>query len=233
MSLARREMSPARLGRNLRLLLARRPWLRWLAVGADRRRRRHRRTHPMQSLDTARARWSDQRRVPVATTETSPGEAISWEWRSLPAVAVPTDVAADISAGALARQHIGVGEIVVSADLTIGAGPAAGARPEPRRRAGCRPARRRRGGRTRRRDLQRGAHARRQRTDRPRRGRRRVRRGARCRSAVGGGGRPDPPSIGGLSRTTVISVRSRALRCDSTSPKSPRCRQHTSTGDLR
>jgi hypothetical protein len=129
MSLARRELSPARLGRNLRLLLARRPWLRWLAVALIAAAAGIGVQTQIQSLDTARARWSDQRRVPVATTATSPGEAISWEWRSLPAVAVPTDVAADISAGALARQHIGIGEIVVSADLTIGAGPAAGARP--------------------------------------------------------------------------------------------------------
>ena len=36
MSFTLRELSAARLGRNARLVLARRPWIRWLTVGAIR-----------------------------------------------------------------------------------------------------------------------------------------------------------------------------------------------------
>lgn len=127
MTLRRPGPSPARLVRNVRLVIARRPWIRWLAVvviaaaaGASVNTQLH-------SLETARAQWTEQRRVPVALARAAPGEVIVWEWRRLPAVAVPDGVAPDIAPGALARQRVGVGEIIVDADLAVGPGPAAGA----------------------------------------------------------------------------------------------------------
>jgi hypothetical protein len=129
MSLTRRDLSPARLVRRVRLVVARRPWVRWLAVvvlataaGGSVHTR-------LQSFEAARAQWTEQRRVPVALARAAPGEVIVWEWRELPAVGIPDRVAPDIAPGALARQQVGVGEIIVDADLAVGPGPAAGASP--------------------------------------------------------------------------------------------------------
>lgn len=127
MSFAPRELSPARLGRNIRLALARRPWIRWLAVGLVATTAGVSVHAQLQSIDAARARWADRQRVPIATASVTAGDVLVWEWRSIPAIAVPDDVAATIPAGALARQRVGTGEIVVDADLAIGNGPAAGA----------------------------------------------------------------------------------------------------------
>ena len=127
MSFAPRELSPARLGRNLRLVLARRPWIRWLAVGMVASAAGVSVHAQLQSLDAARAQWTDRQRVPVATTAVSAGDVLIWEWRSVPSVVVPDDVASEIVDGGVARQRVGAGEIIVDADLTIGAGPAAGA----------------------------------------------------------------------------------------------------------
>jgi len=127
MSFTPRELSPARLGRNARLVLARRPWIRWLTVGAVAAAAGASVHAQLQSLDAARAQWTDQQRVPVATATLSPGDVLVWEWRSIPAVGVPDGVALSIPDGVVARQHLGTGEIIVDADMSVGDGPAAGA----------------------------------------------------------------------------------------------------------
>jgi hypothetical protein len=127
MSFAPRELSPARLGRNIRLVLARHPWIRWLAVGVVAAAAGASVHAQLQSIEAARAQWTDQQRVPVATAAASPGDELSWEWRNIPAVGVPDGVARDIFEGIIARQRVGTGEIIVDADLTVGSGPAAGA----------------------------------------------------------------------------------------------------------
>ena len=127
MSFTLRELSAARLGRNARLVLARRPWIRWLAVGAVAAVAGGSVHAQLQSVDAARAQWTDQQRVPVATATLSPGDALVWEWRSIPAVGVPDGVALSIPDGVVARQHLGTGEIIIDADMSVGDGPAAGA----------------------------------------------------------------------------------------------------------
>jgi hypothetical protein len=127
MSFAPRELSPARLGRNVHLVLARHPWVRWLAVGVVAAAAGASVHAQLQSIEAARAQWTDQQRVPVATAAASPGDELSWEWRNIPAVGVPDGVARDIFEGIIARQRVGTGEIIVDADLTVGSGPAAGA----------------------------------------------------------------------------------------------------------
>jgi len=127
MSFTLRELSPARLGRNVRLVLARRPWIRWLTVGAVAAAAGASVHAQLQSLDAARAQWTDQQRVPVATATLSPGDVLVWEWRSIPVVGVPDAVALSIPDGVVARQHLGTGEIIVDADMSVGDGPAAGA----------------------------------------------------------------------------------------------------------
>jgi len=127
MSFAPRELSPARLGRNVRLGFARRPWIRWLAVGMVAAAAGVSVHTQLQSVDDARAQWANRERVAISTTSVSAGDALMWEWRSIPALAVPDGVARSIPSGAVARQRVGTGEIIVGADLTVGDGPAAGA----------------------------------------------------------------------------------------------------------
>jgi hypothetical protein len=127
MTFARRELSPAHLGRNLRLFLARRPWIRWITIGSIAAIAGISVHAQLESVDAARAQWVDRVRVPVATSHTLPGEVLEWAWREVPAVAVPDDVATGLPRGAVVRHPVGRGEIVVRADLATGAGPAAGA----------------------------------------------------------------------------------------------------------
>jgi hypothetical protein len=127
MSFALSELSPARLGRDARLVLARRPWIRWLTVSAVAAAAGASVHVQLQSLDAARAQWTDQLRAPVATAALSPRDELVWEWRSIPAVGVPDAVALSIPDGVVARQHLGTGGIIVEADMSVGDGPAAGA----------------------------------------------------------------------------------------------------------
>ncbi len=85
MSFARRELSPARLGRNVRLVLARRPWIRWLAVGlvaaVDR---------CLGPRSTAVASMRRGHSGPISgacpsrTADASPGDVLTWEWQDHP-----------------------------------------------------------------------------------------------------------------------------------------------------
>lgn len=129
MNVAVRELFAVHLGPRVRLFLARRPWVRWLCIGViavlaatlvhDR----------MRSIDAAREEWSDRVEVPVAIAPAAPGEVLAWQWRELPVIAVPVDVASVVADGAEARRRVGRGEIIVSADLEAGPGPAGGAEP--------------------------------------------------------------------------------------------------------
>lgn len=117
------------LGRNVRLQLARRRWIRWLAialaasvVGLTVHTR-------LEAVDAARARWDQRVRVPVATADVEPGAPLMWASREVPAAIVPADVATTIADDVVAQAAIGTGEIIVNADLTAGRGPAAAAAP--------------------------------------------------------------------------------------------------------
>jgi len=119
---------PRRIGPVLRLALARRPWLRWSLIavaavaagwGVERR---------LQTVDDARAAWTDRRTVLVATDDHQPGDRLVAEFTSLPEIAIPPAALAEIVDGAVVRQRISQGEIVTGADVASGDGPAAAAR---------------------------------------------------------------------------------------------------------
>jgi len=129
MTFASRELSAARLGTRFRLVLARRPWLRWLCVGAVAAIATVAVHDRLDAADAARAAWLDRVPVPVADEAAAPGDLPQWRWRELPAIAVPDDVAADVPDDARLRRHVGRGEIIVSSDLSDSRGPAAGAEP--------------------------------------------------------------------------------------------------------
>ena len=118
-----------RLGRELRLLFARQPWIRWLAVAAAAAVIGVTVHTRLQAVDAARDRWEQLVRVPVAMAEAAPGQPLVWEWREVPAAVVPDGVATRIDADADARAHVGTGEIVVDTDVASGRGPAGAAEP--------------------------------------------------------------------------------------------------------
>ncbi|MGI9643783.1 MAG: hypothetical protein ACR2O6_00570, partial [Ilumatobacteraceae bacterium] len=73
--------------------------------------------------------WAERRAVVVAALDHRAGDELVWRTVEVPLVAVPPSAVDDVEPGALARQRIGLGEVVVSADVAAPAGPAAGAEP--------------------------------------------------------------------------------------------------------
>lgn len=117
------------LAARVRLVLARRPWLYWLAVaglaagiafGVERR---------LAQVDAARERWSPTTAVPVAVHDHRPGDPLVVRLVELPRAAVPDRAVGRVPAGARATQRIAAGEVVVDLDVLPAEGPAAGARP--------------------------------------------------------------------------------------------------------
>lgn len=105
---------------SIRRILARRPWLytalvSLLAVGAAAT------VHSeLERVERARASWGDVRTVLVAAEPIEPGMALIVESRGVPVALVP-EGAIDDASGLVARQRIGIGEIVAATDVARGA----------------------------------------------------------------------------------------------------------------
>ena len=119
--------SPRRIGPEVRLALARRPWIRWLVIGAAAVAAGWLVLGQLQDVEAARRSWADQRTVLIASHDHSPGDPLMVEERRLPDAAVPTSALEESPAGGIARQRILAGEVVTTADVGGGAGPAAAA----------------------------------------------------------------------------------------------------------
>ena len=119
--------SPRRFGPALRLALARRPWIRWLAIIGVSVLAGWLVLGQLRSLDAAREAWTDQATVFVAAHDHAPGDPVTVEERRLPIAAVPASAVDASPDGELARQNISVGEIVTIADLAGDTGPAGAA----------------------------------------------------------------------------------------------------------
>ena len=118
---------PRRLGPAIRLVLDRRPWLRWSFVivaalvagwSVDAR---------LDAVDDARSTWTERRTVLVASHDHEPGDELVVESRVLPSAAIPPSALEDVDAGATVRRQVALGEILTDADVTFGVGPAASA----------------------------------------------------------------------------------------------------------
>jgi hypothetical protein len=106
----------------VRRLLARRPWIYWLAVlvlvlaiaGAVRQR--------VAGIDAARRGWGETQAVLVARHDVRPGETIEIDVRDVPLAIVPTAALTTDAAGSalVARQDVSAGEIVTSTDVGRG-----------------------------------------------------------------------------------------------------------------
>ena len=102
----------------VRLMVARHPWTYWLVIavlaggvglGAAR---------AVARVDAARRSWGEQRSVWMATAAVEPGQPITAERRDVPIAVVPRAAVMDVPSGAIARQHLGPGEIVTDADVS-------------------------------------------------------------------------------------------------------------------
>lgn len=112
---------------RVRHVLARRPWLYWLAVllvaavaatvaaGAG------------AAVDDARRAWGETRTVVVARVDLAPGDPLAGATttRSVPVPLIPTSAAGEVPAGAVARQRVAAGEIVVAVDVAASGSPQA------------------------------------------------------------------------------------------------------------
>jgi len=101
----------------IRLMVARHPWAYWLivallagAVGLSAAR-------AIARVDAARRSWGQQQSVWTASAEIEPGQPITAQPVEVPVAVVPASAALDIPPGAIAKQRVGVGEIITDSDL--------------------------------------------------------------------------------------------------------------------
>ena len=118
-------MSPIpTIAASARRVLARRPWIQWMliltlatavAISVDGR---------LSQIDARRDSWGATRSVLVASGPIEVGDVLHVRRRDLPIAVVP-EGAIDETQGLVARQRIGVGEIVTDVDVSAKAGPRA------------------------------------------------------------------------------------------------------------
>jgi hypothetical protein len=108
-----------------RRLVARRPWLYWIVIAAAALAAASQVSTRLDDVDDARAAWGTTRTVLVAAEPAAPGEALIVTAVEVPLAVVPAAaLAAHDTSSLVARQAIGVGEIVTEPDVT-GGGPLA------------------------------------------------------------------------------------------------------------
>lgn len=112
---------------RFRHVLARRPWLYWVAVLALAAAAGWVAAGAASALDDARTRWGTTHEVVVATVDIAPGEPLAGNTtvRDLPTPAVPIRALDELPVDARARQRVTAGEVVVEADVVATAGPQA------------------------------------------------------------------------------------------------------------
>ncbi len=113
---------------SVRRVFARRPWLYWLAVTALALGVAAIVHDEIQRTERIRDSWGVMRPVLIATDPITPGAPLSVDVSEVPAAVVPDgalDATSAEASGAVARQRIGIGEIVTDADVARGRGPMA------------------------------------------------------------------------------------------------------------
>ncbi len=119
--------TPRRIGPAIRLALARRPWIRWLAIGAAAITAGWLVLGQLQDVEAARRSWTEQRTVFVAAHDHAPGDVLVVHERRLPEAAAPASALDESPAGSITRQRVAAGEVITSTDIAEGMGPAAAA----------------------------------------------------------------------------------------------------------
>jgi hypothetical protein len=112
---------------RLRHVLARRPWLYWSGVLLVALAAAAVVAAATSRVDDARRAWGQPRRVVVATADLVPGDPLddATELRTVPSPVAPATALERAAPGAVARQHVGAGEIVVAVDVAARDAPQA------------------------------------------------------------------------------------------------------------
>jgi hypothetical protein len=112
---------------RLRHVLARRPWLYWLAVLALAGAAGLVVADAAAGVDAARRSWGTTRQVLVTAVDVAPGETLSGRVavRSVPEPMIPPDALEDVAPTAIARQRLAAGEMVMAHDVAATGGPQA------------------------------------------------------------------------------------------------------------
>lgn len=110
---------------RLRQILARSPWLYWAIVAALAGSAGLFVMRATGGVEAARQSWGEPRRVLVAGSDVEPGSHLDGlvTSRQLPSPMVPADAVMELDAGAIARQRIAAGEVIVSHDVAPNAAP--------------------------------------------------------------------------------------------------------------
>jgi hypothetical protein len=111
---------------SIRRLLARRPWLYWLLVGAVAAGFASEVAGRSDAVDAERARWGESRTVLVADRDVLPGDplAVAVTKRTLPVAMIPIEAISEIDRQ-VARQRIAAGEVITAPDVAEQDGPRA------------------------------------------------------------------------------------------------------------
>ncbi|MEJ7799223.1 MAG: hypothetical protein WKF60_01810 [Ilumatobacter sp.] len=117
-------MSPFTAGVAVRRLLAKRPWLYWLVVGAAALGVAASMLERSDRIDDARDAWGETTTVWVATRSLAPGDPVLAEAREVPVAVAPPQHVVSVD-GLTMRQHVGPGEIIAERDVAAGTGPQA------------------------------------------------------------------------------------------------------------
>ena len=112
---------------HVRRVLAKRPWLYWVGVGGLALLAGVIVSQAASGIDDAKAAWGEPRAVFVAAADIEPGASLSGvaQRREIPAPLVPPGAATDVESGAVARQRIGQGEVLMAHDVGVTGGPQA------------------------------------------------------------------------------------------------------------
>jgi hypothetical protein len=103
---------------RIRLVVARRPWVYWLAIAALAGSVGLGAARALAAVDAARRSWGDQTMVWVAKDDIATGEPIRAESRRVPRAVVPPDAVTAAPTDAVAHQRVGRGEMITSADVS-------------------------------------------------------------------------------------------------------------------
>ena len=101
----------------IRLMVARHPAIYWLTISVVAAAVALGAARAVEGVDAARRSWGRQQTVWVASSAIEPGEPIRSAPRPIPSAVVPADAVGAVPASALARQHLGPGEIITNADV--------------------------------------------------------------------------------------------------------------------
>lgn len=112
---------------RLRVALARHPWIHWSIVIALAAAAALIVRAELVSVAARREAWGRGREVLVADGDQAPGGAVLARPVTLPEPALPDAALTTLPEGALLRQHVVDGEVLVDVDILVASGPAAGA----------------------------------------------------------------------------------------------------------